>query len=135
MTTFLGMVRLPAAASSVPVSRAFVRAVLTVHGYDGDEYSVVLVISELMTNAVIHGARSGRAGDRVELHLTQIEGGTAFPVSRPGGRMRTLSRATGWMSGLPSIVFAGPRGGGSGGWDFGAGPWSGTARTSCAAVA
>ncbi|MDF5756126.1 ATP-binding protein [Spongiactinospora sp. TRM90649] len=82
MPEFLGAVHLPTATSSVPVSRAFVHALLNVHGYANDECSVVLVISELVTNAVVHG--STRPGERLRLIVTKITDGVRLAVIDPG---------------------------------------------------
>lgn len=45
----------PADLTSVGQSRQFVRSVLEHRGYEGDVPGVILAVSELVTNAVLHG--------------------------------------------------------------------------------
>ncbi|MEV0622392.1 ATP-binding protein [Nonomuraea sp. NPDC050404] len=68
----LGRFRLPGVATSVPVARHCVRAVLAGAGCSAGD--VLLVVSELVANAVKH-TRSGRPGGRVEIRLAQVADG------------------------------------------------------------
>ncbi|RBQ20757.1 ATP-binding protein [Spongiactinospora rosea] len=88
---FLGKVLLPGVVTSVPVARAFARALLAVHGHAGDEFPVLLVVSELIGNSVQH-SDSGRVPDgRVwvafelvgpVLHVTVGDGGAVASVPK-----------------------------------------------------
>lgn len=49
---------LPGDGASVALARAFTRATLTGWGYRGSVDDVVLVVGELVTNAVVHGGRT-----------------------------------------------------------------------------
>ncbi|RBQ17552.1 ATP-binding protein [Spongiactinospora rosea] len=82
MTTFLGMVRLPATASSVPVARAFARVVLRGGGGAEDAVdSALYVVTELVTNAIVHGSRPG---ERVTVRLAILQDAARLEVLDKG---------------------------------------------------
>ncbi|MFJ2773891.1 ATP-binding protein [Streptomyces sp. NPDC087300] len=74
---------------SVPKARAFARAALNCWGISARSDDIVLCVSELATNALLHGVPSGRgfrlflsrAGDvlRIEMH----DSGDGWPVLGP----------------------------------------------------
>ncbi|WP_329091309.1 MULTISPECIES: ATP-binding protein [unclassified Streptosporangium] len=69
---FLGAVILPGALISVPLARAFVKAALRLRALthdEGDEYMVLLVVSELVTNSVRHSNSGRRQGGLVTVKL------------------------------------------------------------------
>ncbi|WP_158578407.1 ATP-binding protein [Spongiactinospora rosea] len=111
MSRFLGKVMLPGSESSVPLARAFARALLEVHGYDGDEYAVLLVVSELVGNSVQH-SDSGRVPDGrlwvafeqigTVLHVTVADCGTEASV--PGVRHADGDDQTGRGLALVELV-------------------------------
>ncbi|MFJ9037842.1 ATP-binding protein [Streptomyces sp. NPDC102406] len=78
---------------SVPAARAFVRAALTDWGVDGERADdILLCVSELATNALVHGVPPGRGfllsvipyggGIRVEVH----DSGDGEPAVPHGAR-------------------------------------------------
>lgn len=76
---------------SVPKARAFVRRALTDWGVDGVGDDVLLCVSELATNALVHGVPPGR-GFRLHLFLHVDEGVLRVEVHDSGdGEVRLLS--------------------------------------------
>jgi anti-sigma regulatory factor (Ser/Thr protein kinase) len=75
------MVTLPGRPDQVPKARAFARRLL------GQQHScadtVVLLLSELMTNAVLH-SRSARAGGRVTIAITHSRTAVLVEVTDDG---------------------------------------------------
>ncbi|MEU7404172.1 ATP-binding protein [Streptomyces sp. NPDC044948] len=79
---------------SVPAARAFAREVLADWGVRGRADDVVLCVSELATNALVHGVPPGRGfrlrllpcGDGVRVEVHDSGGGVpAVPLDDPGG--------------------------------------------------
>ncbi|MER6999653.1 ATP-binding protein [Streptomyces sp. NPDC000410] len=52
--------RFPRSRRSVPAARDFVGATVTEWGFGGREYDIRLCVSELATNALLHGVPPGR---------------------------------------------------------------------------
>ncbi|RBQ19627.1 ATP-binding protein [Spongiactinospora rosea] len=91
MSRFLGAVTLPGMDTSVPLVRAFARALLSIHGHAGDAYPVLLVVSELVGNSVQHSdsgqVPDGRLWVTFELagpvlHVTVTDHGARVSVPR-----------------------------------------------------
>ncbi|MEU8247630.1 ATP-binding protein [Nonomuraea sp. NPDC048916] len=72
---FLGELVLPGVVHSVPVARRCVGEMLTAAGHR-DVEAARLVVTELVTNAVIHTA-SGRPGGVITVEINTIDGGMA----------------------------------------------------------
>jgi anti-sigma regulatory factor (Ser/Thr protein kinase) len=68
---FLGEVILPGELIAVPLARAFAKATLRLRGFEDDEYVVLLVVSELVTNSVRHSNSGKRLGGLVRVTLEQ----------------------------------------------------------------
>ncbi|MFJ7147311.1 ATP-binding protein [Streptomyces sp. NPDC100445] len=83
---------LPALPSAVGTARHVVRDLLTAWGLPGDARDdVVLVVSELVTNALVHsagrriGCRLRSTADRIRVEVEDQAGGPALPVARRPG--------------------------------------------------
>ncbi|MFJ5815192.1 ATP-binding protein [Streptomyces sp. NPDC093108] len=70
---------------SVPLVRQFVRAALVDWACDARGDDVLLCVSELVTNALLHGVPPGR-GFRLRLHLEPVDGILRVEVHDSGGR-------------------------------------------------
>ncbi|MEU0225782.1 ATP-binding protein [Streptomyces sp. NPDC006284] len=85
---------------SVPAARAFAREALDVWGVRGRTDDVVLCVSELATNALVHGVPPGRGfllrllllGDVVRVEVHDSGGGVPAVPSGPGGESREGGR-------------------------------------------
>jgi anti-sigma regulatory factor (Ser/Thr protein kinase) len=60
-------------------------------GYDGESQAVELAVSEMVTNAIVHGrglieVRLAVNDDRVHLEVSDEGGGPSIPEFAPGGR-------------------------------------------------
>jgi anti-sigma regulatory factor (Ser/Thr protein kinase) len=112
--------RLPSTLSSPAAARHFVRRSL-VDIHDGDTAdAAVLLTSELVTNAVLHGSSFDEVGVEVRLdlvdhriHVAVNDCGPAMPVVRPWSREATSGRGIGLVETLASAwgVAVAPSGG------------------------
>jgi anti-sigma regulatory factor (Ser/Thr protein kinase) len=87
----LGWLSLDNTATSIPLARRFVRIALTARGFDDHATTLELIVSELVTNAVVH-TRPGidqpiwvrlsarPASLRLEVHDTDLRLPTARPL-------------------------------------------------------
>jgi len=63
-----GRLALPAAPASVSAARAFLAAALASEGVEGEDlFEALLVLSELTTNAIVHGSRQEHDDEEVEV--------------------------------------------------------------------
>lgn len=83
--------RWPSSARSVGLARHLLASVLDGWGLEVLTEPAALVISELMTNAVVHGRVPGR---RVETRVVRLEGGVRIEVHDANGKRPEMRRAS-----------------------------------------
>jgi serine/threonine-protein kinase RsbW len=76
-------------ATEISRARRMVRAHMDAWGYDGEAQPLELAVSELFTNAIVHGrglidVRLAVNDDRVRLEVTDEGGGPSTPAFAPG---------------------------------------------------
>lgn len=74
------IMRLPTEAESVAVARQLVRDVFLQWGIDEQAEVVLLLTSEVVTNAVVHGGPH-RPGAEIQVRVEHLEGRTRVEVS------------------------------------------------------
>ncbi|GGP99954.1 ATP-binding protein [Streptosporangium pseudovulgare] len=74
----------PGEEASVPAARAWARGLLAVRLAPGTLDDVLLLLSELVTNAVAHSDSGRTAGGRVTVHLGDDPGGVHVEVTDDG---------------------------------------------------
>lgn len=110
----------PAHAHAVAGTRHFVRECLAMHGRDDAAFTVSLVVSELVTNVVVHADTPFSvtvASRRGGLHLTVRDGSSDLPVRTIAGPSATAGRGLGMVEMLSSAWGVSPeRDGGKSVW-------------------
>jgi anti-sigma regulatory factor (Ser/Thr protein kinase) len=93
----------PADRTAPAVARRAVTDFLCAHGADPRALAdVLLAVSEVVTNSVVHGYR-GQPGGEVAVEGTRLESGIQLSVSDSGGGMAPRHDSPGLGLGLPLV--------------------------------
>jgi serine/threonine-protein kinase RsbW len=84
----LGWASLPGMATSVPRARAYVGRVLTEAGYSGLTENATLLVSELVTNAVMHTDSGKRPCGRIVVAVSRTNSAVRVDVGDDGALTR-----------------------------------------------
>lgn len=110
---------LPSVPQSVAVVRRYAVAASRAHGYDGDYDALALLVSEVATNALIHGrgqvrVRVTRRAERLRVEVA--DDSDQVPVRRDAGTEALGGRGLALIDALSSDWGTEPRAGGKVVW-------------------
>lgn len=98
-------IALPAYLARIREAREYADRAAAEYGFDDEaRYQVKLVISEALSNAVVHGSR---AGGQVRVRICEEAGALAFYVTDAGTFVPRVSRGHGLAEGGRGLAFMG----------------------------